>query len=164
MQCSTLKHPTPFATEQHPCRKLLICSHREILGAKAIVNVKCLESLWKRWDSKPRSDGVCSRPSRTPDSHFQPLSLQSGQFPDQWKKGAITRLFKHKGSRSDPTCYRPMVLLLCASKVFEGLVKEQTAKSLPESERYPRRTIRLSAKEVYRVATSVCYTTNGTTC
>ena len=49
------------------------------------------------------------------------LSLQSGQFPDQWKKGAITP----RGFRSDPTCYRPVVLLPYASKVFEGLFKEQ---------------------------------------
>ena len=34
-------------------------------------------------------------------------------------------MYKHKGTRSDPSCYRPVVLLPCVSKVFEGLVKDQ---------------------------------------
>ena len=67
----------------------------------------------------------CAAALAGPLTHIFNLSLQSGQFPDHWKKGAITPLFKHKGSRCDPTCYRPVVLLPCASKVFEGLVKEQ---------------------------------------
>ena len=38
----------------------------------------------------------------------------------------IKPLFKNKGARSDhPSCYRPVVLLPCVSKVFEGFVREQ---------------------------------------
>ena len=34
-------------------------------------------------------------------------------------------MYKHKGTRSDPSCFRPVVLLPCVSKVFESLVKDQ---------------------------------------
>ena len=52
-------------------------------------------------------------------------SLTSGLFPIQWKQGVIKPLFKNKGARSDPSCYRPVVLLPCVSRVFEGFVREQ---------------------------------------
>ena len=52
-------------------------------------------------------------------------SLTSGLFPIQWKQGVIKPLFKNKGARNDPSCYRPVVLLPCVSKVFEGFVREQ---------------------------------------
>ena len=52
-------------------------------------------------------------------------SLMSGLFSIQWKQGVIKPLFKNKGARSDPSCYRPVVLLPCVSKVFEGFVLEQ---------------------------------------
>ena len=51
--------------------------------------------------------------------------LTSHLFPMQWKQCAIKPLFKIKGARSDPSCYRPVVLLPCISKVFEGFVRER---------------------------------------
>ena len=52
-------------------------------------------------------------------------SLTSGLFPMQWKQGVIEPLFKKKGARTEPSCYRPVVLLPCVSKVLEGFVCEQ---------------------------------------
>ena len=49
----------------------------------------------------------------------------SGLFPVQWKQGVIKPLFKKKEAPSDPSCYRPVVLLPCVLKVFEGFVCEQ---------------------------------------
>ena len=37
----------------------------------------------------------------------------------------MTPVFKCKGSRSDPKCYRPITLLPCLSKVFESFVRDQ---------------------------------------
>ena len=67
----------------------------------------------------------CAATLAGPLTHIFNCSLQSGQFPAQWKRGEIKPLHKHKGTRSDPSCYRPVVLLLCVSKVFESLVKDQ---------------------------------------
>ena len=60
-----------------------------------------------------------------PLTHIFNCSLQSGQFPAQWRRGEIKLLYKHKGTRSDPSCYRPVVLFPCVSKVFESLVNDQ---------------------------------------
>ena len=91
---------------------------------------------------------------RTADTHFQSLSLQSGQFPDQWKKGAITPLLNTRIL----TAIQLAIVRWCFSHVspkFWRTRQRATAKSLPESKRYTRRTIRFSAKEVYRVATLI---------
>ena len=37
----------------------------------------------------------------------------------------IKPLYKHKGDRSNPAFYLPVVLLPCVSKEFEGCVREQ---------------------------------------
>ena len=47
------------------------------------------------------------------------VSLVSGKYPSQWKRGVIKPLYKHKGDRSNPAFYRPVVLLPCVSEVFE---------------------------------------------
>ena len=49
---------------------------------------------------------------------------QSADFPAFWKVSRITLVFK-KGSRSDPTCYRPIVVLPTLSRVFEKLLVTQ---------------------------------------
>ena len=49
-------------------------------------------------------------------------SLISGKFPSSWKKACVTPIFKHKGSNSDPTNYRPISLLPILSKVLEKLI------------------------------------------
>ena len=49
-------------------------------------------------------------------------SLQAGIFPLSWKKACVTPIFKQKGSRSDPTNYRPTSHLPNLSKTLEKLV------------------------------------------
>ena len=46
---------------------------------------------------------------------------QTCVFPDQWKVGKISPLFK-KGSKADVTNYRPITLLNICSKVFEKCI------------------------------------------
>lgn len=49
------------------------------------------------------------------------LSLQSGVFPELWKKSFITPIFK-KGSRSKIENYRPVAKLSCIPKLFEKIL------------------------------------------
>ena len=49
-------------------------------------------------------------------------SLQSGTFPNIWKKALVTPIFKKSGSPSDFRQYRPISLLSCLSKILEKLV------------------------------------------
>ena len=48
-----------------------------------------------------------------------------GSLPDACKIAKVKPLFK-KGSKTDPSNYRPISLLLLLSKVFERVVLDQT--------------------------------------
>ena len=52
------------------------------------------------------------------------LSITSGVFPDSWKTGCITPLFK-EGDASDPNNYRPISILPCLGKVCERIIHTQ---------------------------------------
>ena len=53
------------------------------------------------------------------------LSMTLGSLPDACKIAKVKPLFK-KGSKTDPSNYRPISLLLLLSKVFERVVLDQT--------------------------------------
>ncbi len=67
----------------------------------------------------------CASAFAFPLAHIFNCSIKSGLYPSQWKRGVVKPLYKHKGDRSNPSFYRPVVLLPCVSKVFEGHVREQ---------------------------------------
>ena len=52
-------------------------------------------------------------------------SLNQGIFPKYWKSGAVTPIFKNKGSRSDPNNYRPITLTCCLGKLLEKIVNNR---------------------------------------
>ena len=60
-----------------------------------------------------------------PISELYNLSMTLGSFPDACKIAKVKPLFK-KGSKTDPSKYRPISLLPFLSKVFERVVLDQT--------------------------------------
>jgi hypothetical protein len=52
-------------------------------------------------------------------------SLAEGAFPDVWKKATVIALYKGKGSRSSPECYRPISLCHCLGKLLETVIHSQ---------------------------------------
>ena len=50
-------------------------------------------------------------------------SLTTGRVPEEWKLGQVVPIYK-KGSRSDPSNYRPVSLTSVTSKVLESLVRD----------------------------------------
>ena len=56
-----------------------------------------------------------------PISELCNLSMTLGSFPDACKIAKVKPLFK-KGSKTDPSNYRPISLLALLSKVFEKLL------------------------------------------
>jgi ribonuclease P/MRP protein subunit RPP40 len=52
-------------------------------------------------------------------------SLAEGAFPDVWKKATVIALYKGKGSRSLPECYRPISLCHCLGKLLETVIHSQ---------------------------------------
>ena len=51
---------------------------------------------------------MCALLIANPLSKLFNKSLESGKFPAVWKKACDTRIYKNKGSSSDPTNYRPI--------------------------------------------------------
>ena len=67
----------------------------------------------------------CAGEISLPLVHIFNCSLKTGIFPSSWKSGAVTPVFKCKGSSSDPKSYRPITLLPCLSKIFESFVRDK---------------------------------------
>ena len=61
------------------------------------------------------------------------LSIKQSLFPDQCKIAKLKPLFK-KGSKSDPTNYRPISLLPAVSKVIEKTIQIQTQEYLDKND------------------------------
>ena len=51
-------------------------------------------------------------------------SVAEGVVPQEWKRANITPLFK-KGSRSDPSNYRPVSLTSHVGKILGAIIKEK---------------------------------------
>ena len=49
-------------------------------------------------------------------------SLDEGVFPTEWKKANVAAIWKAKGSKSDPTNYRPISVLPVLARLFEKIV------------------------------------------
>ena len=62
-------------------------------------------------------------------------SISEGEFPDSWKIGKI---WKKKGSKRDKTMYRPVSLLISASKVLEIVVNQQVLRFFEENHLLPK--------------------------
>ncbi len=53
------------------------------------------------------------------------LCLAEGYHPPEWRHGLVRPLFKGKGQRSDPGCYRPVSVTNAVGRVFEGLMADR---------------------------------------
>lgn len=53
------------------------------------------------------------------------LSLSTNTFPDEWKKAVVTPLYKQRGSKNDPSNYRPVSLLHAVGKLLDSIVSDR---------------------------------------
>ena len=51
--------------------------------------------------------------------------IVQGKVPLEWKKANIAAIWKNKGSKKDPSNYRPISVLLVLARVMEKLVAKQ---------------------------------------
>ena len=51
------------------------------------------------------------------------LSLCSGIIPDDFKKSCITPIYKGSGSKSEPSNYRPISVVITIAKYLEKIIK-----------------------------------------
>ena len=59
--------------------------------------------------------------------------LDSGIVPEDWTKGTIIPINKHKGNKRDTSNYRPITLLSCLGKVFTSILNNRISKYLEEN-------------------------------
>ena len=53
------------------------------------------------------------------------IILDTGIVPDIWAKGIMIPIYKNKGSRLDPSCYRGITLNSCISKTFTAVLNNR---------------------------------------
>ena len=58
-------------------------------------------------------------------AHIFNLSLCSGIIPDDFKKSCITPIYKGSDSRSEPSKYRPISVVITIAKILEKFIKAQ---------------------------------------
>ena len=88
---------------------------------------KVLANLPRKASSSPDNINYfvlkeCALPLALPLSMLFHRSLLIGCIPSIWKKAIVIPIYKNKGSRHDPTNYRPISLTCSISKVMERLV------------------------------------------
>ena len=72
----------------------------------------------------PRILKFCAQSLCGPLTTLFRMICRYSDFPASWKISRISPIFK-KGSRTDPTCYRPIAVLPTLSRVFERLLLPQ---------------------------------------
>src|SRR5574343_1419242 len=71
----------------------------------------------------------CAHQLAYPLSKLFKQSINSGIFPDTWKKASVTAIHK-TGNKQIPTNYRPISLLPCVSKILEKIVNDHLMRQL----------------------------------
>ncbi len=89
--------------------------------------------------SAPGPDGITpSILQRLEDSVVAPLqiifnrALETGDSPKDWKTASVTPIFK-KGTKGDPSNYRPDSLTSVPCKILESIIKDRVMSHLLEN-------------------------------
>lgn len=67
----------------------------------------------------------CASSLCVPLAKFFKRSFLEGTLPKEWKLAAVIPVYKKKGSRSDPTNYRPISLTSSVCKVMERVINDE---------------------------------------
>lgn len=60
-------------------------------------------------------------------------TFKEGQIPEIWKDANVSALFKNKGSKTDPSNYRPVSLTCISCKICEKTVREVLMKHMSDN-------------------------------
>ena len=72
----------------------------------------------------------CASTLAKPLSILFNMSIKLGKLPSEWKQAEIRPIYKKKGSKSDPSNYRPVSLTSITCKIFEKVIKKSLCNHL----------------------------------
>ena len=75
----------------------------------------------------------CATQLATPFKLMFDLTLKEGKVPSEWKEAEITAIYKKKGSKKNPSNYRPISLTAVACKIMEKIIKKQLNEHLTKN-------------------------------
>ena len=61
------------------------------------------------------------------------LTMKVGKIPQEWKQAEVKAIYKKKGTKSDPSNYRPVSLTSVVCKLMEKIIKSELNKHLTEN-------------------------------
>ena len=105
----------------------------------ADVSIEEMKALLKNLnpDKSPGTDEIhprllkeCAASLAKPLKILFDKTMSTCQLPDEWKTAEIRPIYKKKGSKQDPSNYRPISLTSVVCKVFEKVVKDQLCSHL----------------------------------
>ena len=72
----------------------------------------------------------CAKSLAKPMKYLFDLTMKYNVIPDEWKQAEIRPIYKKKGSKSDPSNYRPVSLTSVTCKLFEKVIKNKLCEHL----------------------------------
>ena len=114
-------------------------------GLKTANDFEIKKTLLKLKNTNPGADELpmhvlkaCISVISSPLSWIYNTSIMTGIFPEQLKVAKVIPIHKNKGSKLDPSCYRPISILPALSKLFEAISEKQIRKFVEENHILPQ--------------------------
>ena len=89
---------------------------------KLLLSSKCDKSPGPD-ELHPKILKECAEELATPMKIMFDLTMKNGKIPEEWKKAEVKAIYKKKGSRKDPSNYRPVSLTSVVCKLMEKVIK-----------------------------------------
>ena len=81
----------------------------------------------------PKLLNECANELAKPLKYMFDLTMKHGKIPEEWKKAEVKAIYKKKGSKSDPSNYRPVSLTSVVCKLMEKIIKKQLNEHLKDN-------------------------------
>ena len=105
-----------YTFQIEPIFREFISKQLTLLGNRANTDILGIDAKLLHISREYISSSLCS---------LYNISLNEGYVPDDWKIAKITPIYKGKGSKLDPSNYRPISVISHISKVIERFINKQ---------------------------------------